>query len=374
MKKKILSILIIFTIGFALGFINSHLIYSGFWSHFFNGLKSVPFYVHIIYVFLGLFFSILIHELGHLVSFVRRGIKVRAIYALGVALVKLDRGWRIRFVPKFALMLGGIVIPDHINIHNKEDEEVFIDKVQAVLIAGPNTSLYYGVIIFIIWFIFMFFNLYLLNGFLFTFMMITSLMTLLVVKSSKLSHQGLYGDYVAHKKIKDDEVFKLVYLIQVSSLFKNDELSNKYLWPRLISQLSTFGSLYGGQKSALFLQYLHEVTFNGQIGCTKVEDKMVNMERNIPLNEEGFLLYHQLVYFYHARDNKEMVDKLLNDLNNKQFKVNPKIKMYHEKLTEHLLGIFDHTNFLNNKKNIHPNSTYFVYKPLEIYNEIETIK
>lgn len=374
MKKKLIRIFTIILIGFLLGVINSHLIYSGFWSHFNKGLNSVPFYVHIFYIILAFFMCILIHELGHLVAFVRRGIKIKAIYVLGFALVKLDRGWRLRFVPKFFLMLGGIVIPDHISIKDSDEEDKFVDMIQKVLIAGPNTSLVYGVIIFALWLLFLIFNLYFLNGLLFTFMVVTSIMTLLVVKSSKVSYKGMFGDYVAHKKIKEDLVFRLTYMIQVSTLFLEDEASNKYLWPKIVQRLSTYGSLHANNQSSICLQYLHEVTFNDQIGCTKVEDKIFNMENRLPLNEEGLLMYHQLIYFYKSRNNQEMVDKLLNDLETKIFKVDEKIKLYHQKLTSHIIGLSNEKEFLSNKKNIHPNSTYFVYKPLELYTDFEALK
>lgn len=374
MKKIIKNVLILIIIGFTLGFLNSLLIYSGFWQHFFLGLGSVPFYFHIIYIFLGLFFSIFFHELGHYISMKIHKIPVKGFVALGLAFIKIENRIKIRFIPKFMMMIGGIVIPDHISISNEVEEEKIIDAFEKILIAGPNTSIIYGITVSIMWIMFLFTNLYILNGFLFSFNLITLIMTFLVIVSSKMSHQGMYGDYVAKDKIKNDKLFRLNYLLQITSMFEDDKESLNYFWPRIIENLSKPGRIIGSPKSNLLLHYLNEITYKTQIGCSDIDQKIVVLENLLPLNEEGFLLHHQMIYYYKSLNQDEMVEKLLKTLNEKVFVLDKRIILYQNKLTNHILGITDETEFLSDKKNIYPNSSYFLYKPLGLsvdYNEMK---
>src|SRR5690554_2543632 len=112
MKKRLIRILIIIVTGFLIGFINTLFIYDGVWGHFNKGLGSVFWWVHIIYFLVSLFLVILVHELGHLFSFLKHKVKVKALYALMFAFVKEEKRIKIRLVPKFLLLIGGIVIPD----------------------------------------------------------------------------------------------------------------------------------------------------------------------------------------------------------------------------------------------------------------------
>ena len=66
-------------------------------------------------------------------------------------------------------------------------------------------------------------------------------------------------------------------------------------------------------------------------------------------------------------------EELINQFNQDSYKVDDKIKNYYSILTEHLLGIKDHNEYLSDSKNDYSSSSVFIYKPLMIKNEISKI-
>lgn len=372
MKKRRRKTWIYFLLGIVLSFFYVLLIYENFFTHLNKGLNTVPFYVHIIYMFIALFLAIFAHEMGHFISFVKQGIKPKALYALGIAFVN-DNGLKIRFVPKFLLMIGGIVIPDHLSIQSKDEEETMVHKFKRVLLAGPKASIIYGVLIILIWILCLFTNIYWLNGFLFTMLIVTSIMTVLAVLSSKVSRAGMYGDFAAEKAFDKDKLFRLTYLIQLTTLIEHDKESMAYFWPSIVEMLETQHQAHSQLYTNLLGQYIYEVAFHGQIACLSIEKKMNSLIRNIPKTEDGLILYLNIIYYYEALNDRTKVIQLLNNLNTAKFKVSDKVLTYYLRLTNHLLGFKDETVFLSQPKNVHTSSYQWVYKPLNIQEELKGI-
>ncbi|WP_158298320.1 M50 family metallopeptidase [Acholeplasma laidlawii] len=323
-------------------------------------------------MFIALFLAIFAHEMGHFISFVKQGIKPKALYALGIAFVN-DNGLKIRFVPKFLLMIGGIVIPDHLSIQSKDEEETMVHKFKRVLLAGPKASIIYGVLIILIWILCLFTNIYWLNGFLFTVLIVTSIMTVLAVLSSKVSRAGMYGDFAAEKAFDKDKLFRLTYLIQLTTLIEHDKESMAYFWPSIVEMLETQHQAHSQLYTNLLGQYIYEVAFHGQIACLSIEKKMNSLIRNIPKTEDGLILYLNIIYYYEALNDRTKVIQLLNNLNTAKFKVSDKVLTYYLRLTNHLLGFKDETVFLSQPKNVHTSSYQWVYKPLNIQEELKGI-
>lgn len=372
MKKRRRKTWIYFLLGIVVSFFYVLLIYENFFTHLNKGLNTVPFYVHIIYMFIALFLAIFAHEMGHFISFVKQGIKPKALYALGIAFVN-DNGLKIRFVPKFLLMIGGIVIPDHLSIQSKDEEETMVHKFKRVLLAGPKASIIYGVLIVLIWILCLFTNIYWLNGFLFTVLIVTSIMTVLAVLSSKVSRAGMYGDFAAKKAFDKDKLFRLTYLIQLTTLIEHDKESMAYFWPSIVEMLETQHQAHSQLYTNLLGQYIYEVAFHGQIACLSIEKKMNSLIRNIPKTEDGLILYLNIIYYYEALNDRTKVIQLLNNLNTAKFKVSDKVLTYYLRLTNHLLGFKDETVFLSQPKNVHTSSYQWVYKPLNIQEELKGI-
>src|SRR5690606_22259033 len=102
---------------------------TGFWDQFTLGVTSLPWYVVIILIFTAFFLVVLVHEIGHLFSFIRQGIHVKAFYVLCFVFVNIDGKWKFKLFPKFLALLGGMVAPILPAISNEEEET----KVIAIL-------------------------------------------------------------------------------------------------------------------------------------------------------------------------------------------------------------------------------------------------
>ncbi len=372
MKRLTKTILISILIGVIIGFFNTFFVYEGFWQHFNKGLNSVFGWVHMLYVILALFFVILAHEMGHFISFKKHGIKPKALYVLGIAFVN-DNGWKIRFVPKFLLFIGGIVIPQHISISNEKAEAQMVDNFKKVLLAGPKASIIYGVTIFILWLLFLMSNFYVVNGLMFTTMIVTSIMTVLAILSSRVSKLGMYGDFAAKNAFDQDPLFRLTYLIQLTTLIEHDKESMDYFWPKIVHTLETKNQINNQLYMSLLGQYLHEIIFEGRIACTSIDKKIQKYLLKAPKTEDALTIYLNAIYYYEALGQSDKVLSLLNKLDTTKIKIDYKVLMYYLRLTNHLLKLKDEIEFLDNPKHIHSSSMAWVYKPLNLKNELKEI-
>ncbi len=373
MKRSKHPILISIIIGLLYGFFNTLMIYEGFYKHFNKGLSAIHWTIHILMVIISLFLVIFAHELGHFISFLKNGIKPKAMYVLGIAFVD-DRGWKVRFVPRFLLFIGGIVIPEHVSIDSKEKEDAMVNIFKKVLLAGPKASIIYGVSIFVLWIGMLFTSFYTINGLLFTMMVVTTVMTILALLSSKLARAGMYGDFAANKAFDTDKIFRLTYLIQLTTLLDHDIESMNYFWPKIVQTLEQTSNIKGSLSMNLLGQYLNEVVFEGRIACIGIENRLKTFIRKTPRNEDSFILYLNIIYYYEYMGQRDKVIELINKLDTSKVDIDSKVLMYYLKLTNHLLHIKDETEFLNNPKNIYPSSFYWVYKPLRLKVDFKVIR
>lgn len=372
MKSVKHPILIAIIIGLLYGFFNTLFIYEGFYRHFNRGLSAIHWSIHFVMVFVSLFLVILAHEMGHFMSFIKNGIKPKAMYVLGIAFVD-DHGWKVRLVPKFLLFVGGIVIPEHVTIDSKSKEDEMVRIFKKVLLAGPKASVIYGVAIFILWLSMLFTSFYVMNGLLFTMMVVTTIMTILALLSSKLSRSGMYGDFAANKAFDTDKIFRLTYLIQLTTLLAHDAESMNYFWPKIVQTLEQTSNIKSPLSMNLLGQYLNEVVFEGRIACMAIENRLKTFIRKTPQNEDGLILYLNIIYYYEYMGQRDKVIELINKLDTSKVDIDSKVLMYYLKLTNHLLLIKDETAFLNNPKNIYPSSFYWVYRPLRLKSDLKVI-
>lgn len=234
--KKMKKYLILITIAAVLGFSFAFLKHNGYWFKLTSGLKLIKWYLYPLLIILYFFMGILIHELGHFFSFVFNKVKIRALYVLIFVLMRNENNkWTFKIYPKHIKLLGGIVVPNLGDIKNEEDLKRVRTAFSKALIAGPRTSIGY-LIVLIITFILIWFltNLNLLSALLFINVIITILMTILIVLSSKINTNEIYGDYVAYDKFVNDDRFALLQIIQYRSFSTiEDKKTNIFLYKYL---------------------------------------------------------------------------------------------------------------------------------------------
>lgn len=236
--KKYKTLFLVVLIAAVFGFMMSFFIHSGLWDKLGQSIKSFKFYWYILFPFIIFFLTILVHELGHLFSFLFQGVKIRALYVLIFIFMK-DSKNKFKFKIKFSniKLLGGFVVPNLPEIDNDNKFEEIRTKFAKAIKHGPITSIWYCVISILLFFIVWFFSgsyfmitLLLLNA------VLTLLFTLLIIKVSKLNNDMYYGDYVAYEKIMNDETFTLLQINQylMFSLISTP-LSEEYIYERIIN-------------------------------------------------------------------------------------------------------------------------------------------
>lgn len=236
--KKYKIILITIISAAILGFLMSILKHTGLWIKLTSSLKSYNIFLYILSPFLFFFIGILVHELGHLLSFIFNKIKIRALFVL-IFIFKRNKNnkWVFQIKPSNIKLLGGLVVPNLPVIKTEEEYLDIKNKFTKALIAGPIISIIYLVVsilsFILIW---LFTNNQFLISTLFLQMIFISLMTLLIIASSKVHTDELYGDFVAHKKFKEDEIFAIAQINQYTmfSLTESKETED-FFFNKIIS-------------------------------------------------------------------------------------------------------------------------------------------
>lgn len=372
--KKIRKYLIL--IGFAaiLGFTFSFLKHNGYWFKLTSGLKTIKWYLYPVIILFNFFIVILIHELGHLFSFVLNKIKIRALYVLVFVLMRKENDkWKFKIYPKHIKLLGGIVVPNIGEIKTEEDFNKIRTAFSNALIAGPRTSVGYlilSIIVFIlIWFLT---NLNLLAALLFINAVITSLMTVLIVLTSKVNTNEIYGDYVAYDKFLTDDRFALLQLIQYRSFSTiEDEETDKFLYDYLTNFYKSSTLSYH-----LFDLVLASNLLNFYLEDENIENSSVNRVINyysinrLASSKNGLELAYLISAYYYKNNNAEkafQTFKLIQVSNNKHIDEDKQLFLF--KQYEHML------NLNNNEKYFSENKTMmleelFILAPLVNVDEM----
>ena len=356
--KKIRKYLIL--IGFAaiLGFTFSFLKHNGYWFKLTSGLKTIKWYLYPVIILFNFFIVILIHELGHLFSFVLNKIKIRALYVLVFVLMRKENDkWKFKIYPKHIKLLGGIVVPNIGEIKTEEDFNKIRTAFSNALIAGPRTSVGYlilSIIVFIlIWFLT---NLNLLAALLFINAVITSLMTVLIVLTSKVNTNEIYGDYVAYDKFLTDDRFALLQLIQYRSFSTiEDEETDKFLYDYLTNFYKSSTLSYH-----LFDLVLASNLLNFYLEDENIENSSVNRVINyysinrLASSKNGLELSYLIAAYYYKVGNVSKAYKKFNLIQviNNRF-VDKEKQEFLYKQYEHMLNINNNEKyFKENKENL----------------------
>ncbi|VEU80472.1 site-2 protease family protein [Haploplasma axanthum] len=352
--KKLKTIFIVIITAAITGFMMSVLKHNGLWFKIISGFKSIPIYGYILLIPAFVFIAILIHELGHLISFVLNGIKIRALYVV-VFVIKKDfnNKWKFEIHPKNIKLFGGLVVPNLSPIHNDQKYEETKIKFSKALIAGPNTSIGYlifSVISFLtLWF---FTNSYFWIGFLNLNLIVTALMTILIIVSSKLNTDELYGDYVAHEKFLKDDTFVLTQIIQYRgfSLIEPDQ-DDEYLYSKIEKHYLNKYPGYNIFDISLVSNYLNMYDFSNEENILDVIKKY-NVSYLASSKHGLELAYEIAAFYYKIKDVAKAYElfKIVSDTNNTY--VEKLKKDFLNKQYEHLLNIKDNINYLESNKEV----------------------
>src|SRR5690606_16074404 len=122
--------------------------------------------------------------------------------------------------------------------------------------------------------------------------------------------------------------------------------STKYLWHRTLVELDKGIRISNSHSISLILHYIHQVVFEGEIGCVGINDKLIKLIDRLPKTEDGFILYQFLIYLSYIEQGLDRALELLEKQKDFVFKVEDEVKQYWEVYTNHALKLVDGSSYL----------------------------
>jgi len=366
--KKLKRVGLVALCFFIFGFIVSFLIHNGLWSKLTKGFGVIPFYIYPLLVIFIFFIVILVHELGHLLSFVVSKVKIRALLVLGLVFKRTKKGFKFEFFTPLIKLLGGLVVPELPNVGDDDEYNTLVEKFSKALIAGPMISLYYFIFITVIFiFIWVYSNNSILIGIFALNFIVTFILTILIMLSSKVHTNILYGDFVAYDKMKNDELFQLNQITQYMSFkLEEDSETNEYLINKIKNYIKDNSIKYNMFTMNLYSQYISLILHSDVNHYdSKVDEKIRAYQiKRLINNDFGIeLAYLISAYYYRFKkvDDAYMTFNRILEIDNK--KTDSKEVLLLNLRYAHLLNIKDNTLELIKEENLYTDELYLL-KPI----------
>ncbi len=338
-------------LGFILGYLFSFIMYQGYWYLVLNGLKIIPWYGWILGLIVVFFFTLLIHELGHLLAFIVQGVKIRALYLFIFVFYRNQNGLKFKIQPKLWYLIGGFVVPDLPIIDDETTYQNLVIKFGKALIAAPIVTIVFMVVIDLTFILSVYFQASSsFLGWLFLAALFTTLISWVYIKTFSLSNKSFYGDFVAYKKIKQEPVFQIIQLIQYQQFSLSDDLSSHpFLYHKMISILENTELNTSLFHQILLMQYIEYVVYEKMPSVDSVTQKLERYPKNhLYKTLEGLSLLYDLAAYYYTLHDVEKAYQII-DLNAKKAsqKIDEKQRHYLDLKFRHILHLSYHDEALD---------------------------
>jgi hypothetical protein len=342
MKKKFLPYIIYLAI-----FVITFVLFTFFYDYIttlFGGFFIVPFYYHILIFFAAYFLVVFCHELTHAIAFLIQGIRPKMILIL-IFLFHKDTRWHLKIDPNLIILGGGMVMPDFHKIHNEKDIRYYQKATSFSLITAPTFTIISASLMFLLDLIF-FYNQPIFTVFTFYIVLFSAFFTY----TSTLSAQGIFGDFVAHRKINSDPIFGLSVVSQFV------EEITPYLYGEMKQRLSEqrpsdFSIHLLNFYSTLLEKGIHEDTEIDEFLLEKSKVLAISpvIARRIARQHQQILVLQQTILYLYRCQEDTLVDQLLQVFSEELDHIKSKqpVKTYYMKQTNHLLGRIDATEYLS---------------------------
>ncbi|EEG76247.1 M50 family metallopeptidase [Dethiobacter alkaliphilus] len=351
--RKLMVSLIFLAIGFLAGFIVAGA----------GGYFQLPGYAPVLIFILTFFVSLVVHEMGHFISFVTDGVKMRALYLSAFLFITENGRWTLKFRPNSMTLIGGLVVPDVGVIEDEHNFQKMQKAYARAIIAGPVASIFLWLVSVII-IISFFLGSGSLSAAWLVYLGSLTVITLLIIVSSMFQTEAFVGDFPAYKLCKNDRFFAAMQLYQYVLLSSEPEKirrQNTYLKEVLLNELA---EKYGKREVHVFtLNIIDAFLVEYLVGETEelppvvsdyityLVDKPQVLSR-LKNSEIALLLRAHIIRLLSAQENtKELALDFYQALKRDIEPVNP-VKKYIIRQTEHVLGLADHGEYLQNKANI----------------------
>lgn len=341
---------------------------------------SIPLYVNIPLIILTYLMAVGIHELGHFTCFTRNGVKMYALFLTIFMFVNEDGRWKLKIRPNSVTLIGGIAIP---RIHAVKTESEFKHLQKAfsrAIIAGPVTSFVFWLAMVAVAVPVMIIaeNIY-VKSLLFTFACSLTIITLFLLVTSLFKNEIAIGDFPAYKISKNDSFFVASQLYQYGLFYSEPDKirrENTYLKELIIKGLSkrlgeqnlhiyTLATL-----DSLIVEYLTgEYPELPDVIPQYVEFilKTPRAFERINISDIALILWFHIIRFiYSDNERKQEAIDLYTKLKGNIIRKTPVLE-YLTKQIEHVLGIADNSQYLDNKDNIRISAAHGLMKNFDGY-------
>lgn len=312
-----------------------------------GGYLQIPFYYHLVYFIGSFFLVVLCHELSHALAFWMKGIHPKLILVLMFIFFKSDR-WHLKIDFKLLLLGGGIVMPEFKPLESKSDIDHYQRATAFSLLFAPIFTIISASIL-------LFLNVFYWydHPTVTVFSLYVALFSAFFTYTSTLSAAGMFGDFVAYKKVTSDPIFGL----SIVSQYVDDMTPFHY---QVIKETLFTQPMYDFKLHLLnFYGVLLEKGIHSDsemdpdlLEKTKILVGQVYTVRQILRHQQMFVLIQMsLAYLYRCHED-ELVTKLLTIFHSEldRSKLSDEVKTYYRKQTAHLLCMSDESEYLSKSK------------------------
>ncbi|MGF7184868.1 ABC-type multidrug transport system fused ATPase/permease subunit [Desulfitispora alkaliphila] len=333
--------------------------------------------IYMMSILFSFFFAIAMHELGHFISFIRNGIRMRAVFVSMFLFIKQKGRWTLKIKPNKFTNFGGIAVPELNFIEDEEDFKRVQDAYARAIVAGPLASIFTWVsaVLFTVLAILLGVGNY-VASILFTITIALTIITLLLIFNSFSKNGAVIGDFPASILYKHNRFFAAIQLYQygvLSSDYDRVRRENKFLRELICDELEEKFKEKDTTPLTLkildnfIVEYLSGVSnAMPQVVWDYIEFLLDNPDRmNETRKSEVTLLlqFHMVRLLYTNENTEKKAVELYKDL--KSVVGNSSIEEYLIKQTEHLLGLAQYDEYLKNEENIKISAAQDVWKHFE---------
>lgn len=362
MKKKWLTYIIF---GLVFGFLAANFRYLGFSEKISLGLKQIPFWSYPLLFIFSFYLTLSLHEFGHFFGFMFHGTKNRAIHITAFVLYKKNNHWRLGFNYRLFKLLGGFVVPDLNIIDSEETYQKEIQTFAKSLIIGPLSTIISMLMIIVIFLLVLIYSEKLFwIGSLFIVTIFSALLSYVYILSSKLHTDNIYGDFVAYKKMQEDELFQYVQISQyIGFSLKNHEKSENFLFNKCQELLIKHPLRNNMFYYTLLKEYLYGLIKNENPNINPKINEKLSLIRMSQLKRSVFgvdLLYMMSMFDYLTGDAYKAYQKYRQAVE-VTIKGEEKMLDYLRKYAEHKMNYSNHEEVLRSLKNVDNLAWVFSY-------------
>ncbi|HHY82929.1 MAG TPA: hypothetical protein GX505_09675 [Clostridiales bacterium] len=345
-----------------------------------GGYKALPATAYILLLPAAYFMSVFVHELGHFISFIKNGIKVRALFLSIFLFNREENNWRLKICPNSVTLLGGAAIPDVSAVKDKEEFEHLRSAYARVIAAGPTAAIAFYIIVQLVAFpIFLQQENVFLQLFFSVISLYMSVITVFLLLISMADAETIIGDIPALHLCQANPSFAAMQMYQYSALSSNpDEVrrNSHYLREMILKDIEKMlyrkdiGVVALNSLDIFIMEYLTGDSDNiPQVIMDYISMLMYSpaMRKKIPHSEVGtYLWFHVVILLSSMEASREKAleeyDFLVNNIDLKD-----PMNSYLMRQAQHALGLADHSDYLSNRSNIRASSAHGMWKYFEGY-------